>query len=57
MNQNNIIKEWMNKPETSVNRIHIAENRRALNLPAVRVKEKDSWRKATRGEEDMEDSQ
>lgn len=42
MNQNNIIKEWMNKPETSVNRIHIAENRRALNLPAVRVKEKDS---------------
>lgn len=31
MNQNNMIREWNNKLETSMNRIHIAENR--INSP------------------------
>lgn len=56
MNQNNIIKEWMNKLEILVNRIYIVENRRVLNFFVVRVKEKDFQSKVIRGEEDMEDS-
>lgn len=32
MNQNNTIKEWINKTETTRNIIHIAENRIALYI-------------------------
>lgn len=42
MNQNNTIKEWINKSETSINRTHRAEKRMAFYLYAVKAKEKES---------------